>query len=159
MGLIKELGKTVFEQVCKYISEKELVTSEIKRVHINLKRQQLEDMEYVKEYAELLKQYHIPGKFICIEVTIDHRADYKALEHAFGTLRGYGVSFLLDQFGASANNMKDWAVVLDGVEEKIWFEKLEKLDCAYLQGAYIEELYENRKSDSEEEEIGGVLVG
>ncbi len=197
MGLIKELGRTVFEQICEYISKEELVTSEIKKVHINLKRHQLEDLEYVKGYLEALKRYHIPGKFICIEVTIDHRANYALLEQAFGILRGSGVSLLLDQFGASANNMKsvidlpfnavkvnhyqtseyckgnssqlpylldmlnnkEWEIVLDGVGDKIWFEKLEKLNCGYLQGGYINELYENRKTDSESGKIGGVLVG
>ena len=199
MGLSKELGKAELEQVCMYIAEKELVTSSIKKVHINLTSIQLEDTELAKEYIAILKKYHIPGKFICFEVNLNQNSDYKALEEVFGVLRGYGISFLLDQFGVSVCSLKSvinmpfdavkinhritkaycagtseqlvylvdmlnarhWNIVVDGIDEVVWAQKLENLQFTYAQGAHIEGLYDHKQPSitGGDEMIGGALVG
>ncbi len=106
MGLSKEYGKAMFEQVSEYIAKEELVTSGIKKVHVNMTSYQLEDVELAKEYVEIMKKYHIPGRFLCFEVNLNLSSDYKKLESVFGVLRGNGVSLLLDQFGVSVCSLK-----------------------------------------------------
>lgn len=106
MGLSKEFGKALLEQVCQYIEEKELVTSGIKKVHVNMSGYQLEDAELAKEYVTIMKKYRVPGNFLCFEVNLNMNSDYKKLELVFGVLRGNGVSLLLDQFGASVCSLK-----------------------------------------------------
>lgn len=198
MGLTKEFGKAELEQICKYIAEKELVTSPVKKVHVNMTSIQLEDMELAREYIAILKKYHIPGKFICFEVNLNQNSDYEALAEVFGALRGYGISFLLDQFGVSVCSLKSvinmpfdavkinhritkaycegtssqltylidmfsgrhWKVVIDGVDEVVWEQKLSDLQFSYAQGAHIKRLYDHKQPSSVKvEEIGGALVG
>ena len=197
MGLAKEFGKALLEQIGKHVAKEELVTSGIKKVHVNMTSGQLEDPELAREYISILKKYHIPGQFICFEVNLNMNSDYKKLEEVFGVLRGNGISFLLDQFGVSVCslktvinmpfdavkihrritrafcagtsnqlpylldmlNAKNWNVVVDGIDEVVWAQKLANLTFSYAQGEEIKRLYEHKQPSAPENEIGGALVG
>lgn len=56
---------------------------------------------------EVLKSHGIPGERICVELTIDQKADDARLEECFEILRSYGISVLLDQFGVTVCNLKN----------------------------------------------------
>ena len=197
MGLSKEFGKALLERVCDYIAREGLVTSGIKKVHVNMAGYQLEDIELAKEYVAIMKKYRVPGRFLCFEVNLNLGSDYKKLEAVFGILRGNGISLLLDQFGASVCSLKmvinmpfdavkihhritkafcagtsnqlpylldmlngkNWNVIIDGIDEPVWAQQIEGLPFAYAQGFYIDYLYESKKADAGESEMGGVLVG
>lgn len=106
-GYIREAGHIAFEMLCKAVQKRGIPASGGTKYHMNLLSSQLATTALAEEYIQTLKSYDIPGDRICIELTIDQRADGEKLEECFAVLRGYGISILLDQFGVTVCNLKN----------------------------------------------------
>lgn len=106
MGYQLDMGRIVFELVCRYIKLNRLQDSVAERIHLNLEAGQISGEELAKEYIDCLERYQIPGDFICIEVTVNQAADYDAMERALILFRKKGIKVILDQFGSSVCNLK-----------------------------------------------------
>lgn len=106
-GYIRETGHITFEMLCKAVQEKGLSVSDDTRYHINLLSSQLAGAWLAEEYIKILKSYHMPGARICVELTMDQKAQEDKLEECFTVFHNYGISILLDQFGVTVCNLKN----------------------------------------------------
>lgn len=106
-GYIREAGHIAVEMLCKEIQKNGIPEDSDMMYHINLLSSQLANTILAEEYIQVLKSYDIPGQRICVELTIDQKADEDTLEECFAVLRSYGVSILLDQFGVTVCNLKN----------------------------------------------------
>ncbi len=106
-GYIREAGQIAVEMMCKVVKKNRMLEKSDAVYHINLLSSQLANTSLAEQYVRMFKAYDIPGKRICVELTIDQRADEEKLEESFALLRDYGMSILLDHFGVIVCNLKN----------------------------------------------------
>ncbi len=105
-GKIIELGKAVFEEVCRFISENDISKIGVKYIEVNLSVAQCVDENLADTYIAMMELYHIKPEYINLEITesasLQHRASFmKNIEK----LKNYGVSLSLDDFGTGQSNL------------------------------------------------------
>lgn len=105
-GLILELGKRVFERVCKFVSSNDMEKLGIHYIHVNLSVVQCENIELTKEIISIMEGYNIDNKFINFEITETGsiKAKNKVLDN-MNELLSKGVKFALDDFGKGESNI------------------------------------------------------
>lgn len=105
-GYIREVGYITFEMLCRAAWENGMLEDESIVFHVNLLSSQLANTALAERYIQILKSHSIPGKRICIELTMDISVDYERLVESFLILQGYGIALMLDQFGVTVCNLK-----------------------------------------------------
>ncbi|MET0356499.1 MAG: EAL domain-containing protein [Cellvibrio sp.] len=100
-NLIGEIGKLVFEQVCKEIANwKHKGINDNITVAINLSAREFKDAELVNNIRRKLTEYAIAGERIVLEITESlFMEDKDSVLHVMNQLRDLGIRFAIDDFG------------------------------------------------------------
>ena len=104
-GRIVELGKIVFEDVCKFISENDMEKLGLHYIEVNLSAVQCMQERLAATYIQIMKKYKVNPKYINLEITETAQSTRKTLLKNMDILREYGVSFSLDDFGTGNSNL------------------------------------------------------
>ena len=105
-GSILQLGKQVFEQVCGFIEECGMDKLGLHYIEINLSAVQCGYGNLAKEFIEIMEKHQVAPHFINLEITESASVgNEKVFLDNLYTLRDYGVSFSLDDFGTGQSNL------------------------------------------------------
>ena len=104
-GRIVELGKYVFEDVCKFISENDMEKLGLHYIEVNLSAVQCMQEKLATSYINIMKKYDVDPKYINLEITETAQSNRATLLRNMEKLRDYGVSFSLDDFGTGNSNL------------------------------------------------------
>lgn len=105
-GTILKLGEMVFENVCKFIAESDILKYGLEYIEVNLSVVQCEYEGLAREFISIMRKYNIPGGVINLEITETATvASKKKLINNMVALRNYGVGFSLDDFGTGQSNL------------------------------------------------------
>ena len=104
-GRIVELGKMVFEDVCKFISENDMEALGLHYIEVNLSAVQCMQEDLAKTYIDIMEKYRINPRYINLEITETAQSTKITLLKNMAILNRYGVSFSLDDFGTGNSNL------------------------------------------------------
>lgn len=104
-GRIVELGRMVFDDVCKFISENNMEELGLEYIEVNLSQVQCMQENLAKNYIEIMEKYNINPKYINLEITETGQSTRLTLLKNMEILKEYGVSFSLDDFGTGNSNL------------------------------------------------------
>ena len=105
-GMIRKLGRRVFEKVCHFFIEQNLEQYGIEYIEVNLSAVQATDENLAKDYIRIMDEHRIEPKHINLEIT--ESASVSAsniLLDNMNVLIGRGVRFSLDDFGTGQSNL------------------------------------------------------
>ncbi len=104
-GMINEIGKYVFEEVCRFISEDKPEQYGLKSVELNLSTIQMLNENLVGELLSIISKYHVDPRRIRLEITessIIH--EQNIMLNTMQKLTSAGFLFALDDFGTGYSN-------------------------------------------------------
>lgn len=104
-GKIIELGKIVFEDACKFISENDLEKLGLHYIEVNLSTIQCMQDDFVDTYIKIAKKYKVDPKYINLEITETGEMSKLILLKNMEKLKEYGFTFSLDDFGTGNANL------------------------------------------------------
>lgn len=105
-GMILQLGKLIFEEVCKFISSSSLDEKGIEYIDINLSVVQCMQDRLADELLEIMDLYNIPPDFINLEITETAAVNSRTtLLENMNKLIEKGVTFSLDDYGTGYSNL------------------------------------------------------
>jgi EAL domain-containing protein (putative c-di-GMP-specific phosphodiesterase class I) len=104
-GRIVELGKLVFSDVCKFISENDMEKLGLEYIEVNLSAVQCMQEKLASSYINIMKKYNVDPKYINLEITETAQSTRITLLKNMEILKEYGVSFSLDDFGTGNSNL------------------------------------------------------
>ena len=104
-GRIVELGRYVFESVCKFISENDMEKLGLHYIEVNLSAVQCMQEKLAETYINIMEKYKIDPKYINLEITETAESNKNTLLKNMTALKEYGVSFSLDDFGTGNSNL------------------------------------------------------
>ena len=105
-GLIKELGKRVFEKTCQFYQSNDLDTRGLGYIEVNLSVAQCADAGLSDDYIGIMENANIEPRRINLEITESTSArEKKTLIAHMDRMIGHGVNFSLDDFGSGASNL------------------------------------------------------
>lgn len=105
-GQISEVGKVVFDQVCKFLYLTEPAKYGLKYVEVNLSSYQLLTDDTATHFASTMQKFGIKPEQINLEITESasfHESE--ALDRNIQRLRDIGFQFSLDDFGTGYSNL------------------------------------------------------
>lgn len=105
-GKILEIGKFVFEEVCKFIKKGTANALGIEYIQVNLSVVQCMQSNLVEQLMTIMRQYDVAPSSICLEIT-ETSAAYTphVMEKNIKNLSDLGVKFALDDYGTGYSNM------------------------------------------------------
>ncbi len=107
-GLIVELGRIVFEKVCRFQQSHHLDELGLKYVEVNLSTFQLASERLEEQFLEILERYDVPVSFINLEITESASAsDNVMLLRTIRKMQEAGFRFSLDDFGTGYSNLSN----------------------------------------------------
>ena len=122
-GYIHEVGKIVFEKVCKFISESDLKKNGIDYIEVNLSPVQCNHENLVEDFLNIMKKYSVSPEQINLEIT--ETADSMYLTRVNENIQKFkelGISFSIDDFGsgfASLNYLIKFPVSIIKIDKEI----------------------------------------
>ncbi|HAK57984.1 MAG TPA: hypothetical protein DCP06_03295 [Lachnospiraceae bacterium] len=105
-GHILELGRIVFEKVCRFIRDKHPMDLGIEYVEVNLSVKQCEQRELSAVYRGIVQKYGINPAYINLEITESSTIEIRqnVIENMHDLIR-FGINFSLDDFGNGQSNL------------------------------------------------------
>ena len=105
-GMIIEIGKRVFEKVCRFFRQCKLENYGIQYIEINLSVVQCADERLADNYIEIMDSIEMDPSRINLEITESASLHAKQLLLAnMDRLITYGIHFSLDDFGTGQSNL------------------------------------------------------
>ena len=100
-GLIIQLGETILESVCRFLSSQQPQRYGLELAQINLSVVQCMDAGFAARCLDILTRYGVDPAMICLEIT-ETAASYsdQTLLDNMSALCAAGVSFALDDYGS-----------------------------------------------------------
>ena len=112
-GLIMELGEIVFEKVCAFAGQEQLLERGIQYIEVNLSGIQCVHPDLPGQLEEIMKKYAIPPDFINLEITETALVESgEMLQVNMQHLRNMGCSISMDDFGTGYSNLSRMAEVV-----------------------------------------------
>lgn len=105
-GSIIQLGKIIFDKVCRFLSEHRGEIPGIHYIEVNLSVVQAEDPGLAADIIETIQKYNLPSD--CINLEITESASVKGKQQILEnmqTLLEQGIDFSLDDFGTGHSNL------------------------------------------------------
>ena len=105
-GLILKLGEMVFEKVCKFLKDNNVVKYGLHYIEVNLSVVQCAYRNLANDYIRIMDKYGVNPFNINLEITesASLTAKHVLLEN-MEKLMDYGVQFSLDDFGTGQSNL------------------------------------------------------
>jgi len=105
-GLIKDIGKFIFETACKDYLKLKKVDQNLKYIAINISSIQFKDENFVNDILEIVNKYDINPSEIELEVTERYVVEYsKNNLNSIQKFRDLGFRFSIDDFGTGYSSM------------------------------------------------------
>lgn len=105
-GMITRLGELMFEKVCRFIKEHNVIRYGIEYIEVNLSIVQCASPKLAERYKSIIEKYGIDPKWINLEITESASLEAKQiLLENMHRLIEYGVHFSLDDFGTGQSNL------------------------------------------------------
>lgn len=105
-GFITKLDKLMFRQVCGQLRVWQEKGMELVPVSVNLSREHLKDVSFIREYADMLKQSGISPDYVELELT--ESALFENMEvtrEVVDELHSRGIRILMDDFGTGYSSL------------------------------------------------------
>ena len=110
-GLITELDKKVWEQVCQTLQKWIRDGHKVIPISVNVSSVDIYALDVVAYFQNLVKKYEIPPEYVEIEITESaYVEEYRVITSVAENLRNAGFTVLMDDFGSgysSLNMLKD----------------------------------------------------
>ena len=105
-GLIRDIGLFVFEEVCKFLKNKEIENSSIRYVELNLSVYQFMYNDLVESFEEIRTRYQVDASRINLEITETTAAlDAYVVSNTLKRFQDLGYTLSLDDFGTGYSNL------------------------------------------------------
>lgn len=105
-GSILPLGAEVFDKVCQFIEEHNIRQMGLHYIEVNLSAVQCGYKNLASELIETMKRHHVDPACINLEITESaSMVNDKVFIDNMYSLKKYGVSFSLDDFGTGQSNL------------------------------------------------------
>lgn len=120
-GLINDLGDMIFENICRFAYENNLVERGVEYIEVNISALQGMDTSLPDKLKNLVEKYNLTTNFFNLEIT--ETAAIESMEMLAGNmskLKSYGFWFSMDDFGTGYSNL---AKLFDENYELIKFDK------------------------------------
>ncbi len=105
-GSILPLGAEVFDKVCQFIEEHNIEKMGLHYIEVNLSAVQCGYKHLADELIDTMKRHHVAPRFINLEITESaSMINDKIFMDNMYSLKNYGVSFSLDDFGTGQSNL------------------------------------------------------
>lgn len=105
-GIIIQLGRMIFEKVCRFLQKEQPWQYGLEYIEVNLSVMQCAYEDLADEYIEIMKRYQIDPKRINLEITESASSNAKTvLLRNMNKLIDFGVRFSLDDFGTGQSNL------------------------------------------------------
>ena len=99
-GQIVDLGERVFEKVCYYLKNTNIIALGIHYIEVNLSVVQCEDPNLSKKLISIVQKYKVDPGLINLEITETASINaHKTLLENMNNLIDFGFTFSLDDFG------------------------------------------------------------
>ena len=105
-GSIVEIGEYVFDEVCRFIVESNLLEKEIEFVEVNLSTVQCLQSNLIEQLSNTLEKYNLSPSAINIEITETAAVENEdVLKDTMDKLHEMGFSVSMDDFGTGYSNL------------------------------------------------------
>ncbi|MBR4580795.1 MAG: EAL domain-containing protein [Lachnospiraceae bacterium] len=105
-GTILEIGRFVFDEVCRFYQEGGLKSRGVDYIEVNLSVVQCMSRNLKEMFEEILNKYSLDAKCINLEITESATAgNQKLLSDSINMLREVGFTFSLDDYGTGYSNI------------------------------------------------------
>jgi EAL domain-containing protein (putative c-di-GMP-specific phosphodiesterase class I) len=140
-GTVLEIGRFVFEEVCRFYKEGGLQDLGINYIEVNLSVVQCVSRNIKESFDEILKKYNLDSNCINLEITESATADnHKVLIDTIGKLSESGFSFSLDDYGTGYSNiayMYEMPFSIIKIDKSILWKAMQPENGEGLDGAII----------------------
>ncbi len=120
-GFANEIGRIVFEHVCRFIREKKPSLCGLREIYVNLSPTQLFPENCERFFKGTLEEYEVEAGFIVLEISRSSLLDDNDIaKKNFQKLRNLGLRFSLDDFGDGYAN---WNRILAGDFQSVKLER------------------------------------
>lgn len=140
-GTVLEIGRFVFEEVCRFYKEGRLQDLGINYIEVNLSVVQCVSRNIKESFDEILKMYNLDSNCINLEITESATADnYNVLIDTIGKLSESGFSFSLDDYGTGYSNiayMYEMPFSIIKIDKSILWKAMHPENGEGLDGAII----------------------
>lgn len=106
-GAIHEIGRLVFEEVCKFIASDDFRQLGLEYIEVNLSVAQCMNSSLADDILEMMDKYHVSPERINLEIT-ETAVSYsqRVMMENIQKLSEAGLKFSLDDYGTGYSNMK-----------------------------------------------------
>ena len=106
-GTIITIGEIVFEEVCRFIRDRDLDSLGMEFIEVNLSAVQCMQKDLPRYIIGTIKDYGVDGSQINLEVTESFAVQSEELlRHSMEVMRQEGITFSMDDFGTGYSNLQ-----------------------------------------------------
>ncbi|MBQ9632648.1 MAG: EAL domain-containing protein, partial [Lachnospiraceae bacterium] len=106
-GTIITIGEIVFEEVCRFIRDRDLDSLGMEFIEVNLSAVQCMQKDLPRYIIGTIKDYGVDGSQINLEVTESFAVQSEELlRHSMEEMRKEGITFSMDDFGTGYSNLQ-----------------------------------------------------
>jgi EAL domain-containing protein (putative c-di-GMP-specific phosphodiesterase class I) len=104
---LKHIHESIFEDICKYLSEHPCTKDRIEYMNYKITAAQLMQGDMIDNYSFLIRKYQIDYHRLGIEMS-ESTVSYiqPAILQNIMAMKSYGVTFILDQFGTGYHSLE-----------------------------------------------------
>lgn len=103
---LKHIHESIFEDICKYLSEHPCTTDRIEYMNYKITAAQLMQGDMIENYSFLIRKYQVDYHRLGIEMS-ESTVSYvqPAILQNIMMMKNYGITFILDQFGTGYHSL------------------------------------------------------
>lgn len=110
MGLISDLGNTVFENVCRFAAQNDIKQYGVEYIEVNISAVQSVDISLPDRLHDCMSRYGISSDFFNLEITETAAVEAgELLDLNMSRLKSMGCGFSMDDFGTGYSNLSQMA--------------------------------------------------
>ena len=104
-GDITELGRQIFDRVCRFVNNENVVNQGIEFINVNLSPAQCLDDDLAADLSGIAFKHGVPMNMFDFEITESFIDDHQAIVNQMTRLQASGAELSLDDFGTGASNI------------------------------------------------------
>ncbi len=115
-GTIHQLGKLIYEDVCRFVSSEAFDKLGLDHVEVNLSVEQFKDRKLCDKLVRLINNYHVDPAKINFEITETAMTDaWDEVAQQINALKDCGFGLSLDDFGQKNSDLRRLSSLLLGI--------------------------------------------
>ena len=104
-GDITELGRQIFDRVCRFVNNENVVNQGIEFINVNLSPAQCLDDDLAADLSGIAFKHGVPMNMFDFEITESFIDDHQAIVNQMTRLQASGAELSLDDFGTGTSNI------------------------------------------------------